>query len=315
MPKNIIHDKEQLYEEILQLKQDHNETKLENVRLKTKLQQFEAELAKKDKEIKSAFDRMTSPAAVGATIKDIKTKRSKVGTHLVSALKKKVQDVQRENATLREGLELLKKSVRLTATQELEAEVKAYSDECLRMRKLLEGTRRPANDSPGAEERLREQLEAAKREIGELKERLRAKLHDAPAAGAENETFNQKALMNEQMREIQRLKDRIESIKKAAAKQQQPTEEAKRTLTRQAEEIKALEERTRSQEEELRALRAGAEKQQQEQESQQREEQKATERVPVVSSEEVQTIATELRLKLMLARVDSASVKSVSAYC
>jgi len=54
MPKNIIHEKERLYEEILHLKQTVNTLKEENLKLKTKIGGLERETSRFGKLMQAA---------------------------------------------------------------------------------------------------------------------------------------------------------------------------------------------------------------------------------------------------------------------
>ena len=52
IPKNIAHDKEELYDETIRLKKDMNVCKGENTKLKTQIQQYENNLTKKENYIR-----------------------------------------------------------------------------------------------------------------------------------------------------------------------------------------------------------------------------------------------------------------------
>ncbi len=346
VPKNILHDKEQLYDEIIHLKQTMNDVRQENLKLKTKIQQSDGELSRKDKEIKDLSDRIQNPS-VGTFIKEIHGKRAKTGAHLVMALKKRVQDTQKENAALREGLQTLKKNIRLTTTQELDTEVQTYADECVRLRKMLEdmvGEKQylTAEDVATIEEKIRQQnqvIDGVKRENQSLRQKLQqqeaelSKLKSGSSAKKtaspkEKESLKQQVLAKEQMREIQKLKEEIEGLKKSA-KQQQQAEEARKEkaaldkqLSAQDDTIRSLEMKLidckRSKDGEIKALRdqleAGqrsASKQAEEPEETEELAAKTAEKVPILELRDVQEIAAELRLKLMLAKVEFSNLRSV----
>eukprot|EP01022_Parablepharisma_sp_SALTPOND_P025583 TRINITY_DN5_c0_g1_i1.p1 TRINITY_DN5_c0_g1~~TRINITY_DN5_c0_g1_i1.p1 ORF type:complete len:942 (-),score=200.59 TRINITY_DN5_c0_g1_i1:2152-4977(-) len=334
IPKNILHDKEHLYEESLHLKKSMNLLKVENTQLKTKVLQTEKEMAKKDKEIKELLDRLNTPSAgfYNVVREPIPKKTVKTSAHLVMGLKKRISEVQKENKTLKDGLQTLKKSLKMTTTQELESEIKTYAEECTRLRKMLEEViqEKPyitPEDLAGIEEKIKQQNEVIdkfKEENQELSEKVKkaseeakkwkAKAEQKKASPRSPETSSQ-ALVREQMREIQRLKDQIEGLKKAARSQQQAEElqKAKAALGKQEREheqqIRDLEmklvECKRTKDVEIRTLKEQMEK------KEESVEEKKVEIVPILDREDVESAAVELRLNLILANTAAEDLRKI----
>jgi hypothetical protein len=125
-----VFDKERLYEEVLALKQSVNLLRLENTRLKTKTAQLERELSRRD-----------------SLLNDIKSSNAlPTGLTATSNLKSKVKELK-EQLRLK-GLEnsLMKKQMQTTRIEEMETELKVYSDECTRLKqRLTEVIERPAD--------------------------------------------------------------------------------------------------------------------------------------------------------------------------
>ena len=55
-------------------------------------------------------------------------------THLVINLKRKIKELMQEKTQQAEDMERLKRNIRSTRLQEVEAEVKLYMEECARLR-------------------------------------------------------------------------------------------------------------------------------------------------------------------------------------
>ena len=60
------------------------------------------------------------------------------GSHLVGNLKTMIKDYQKENASLEEENQTLRKNIKSTRISELEVEIQSYIDECTRLRYHLE---------------------------------------------------------------------------------------------------------------------------------------------------------------------------------
>lgn len=116
-PRKIITEKEKLYEENLHLKQIYNFIAQENIKLRTKIQQLEKNSEKKEN--------VLSP----------KGKKS----HLIENLKINIKDLKSEIQAKDKGIEDIKKYVRYTKMQELEADLMQYTNECMRLKKIIDG--------------------------------------------------------------------------------------------------------------------------------------------------------------------------------
>ena len=213
----------------------------ENMKLRTKLQQGENELQRKDREIKELLNKLQSPS-LGTYIKEIHGKKIKSNEHLIMALKKKVQDIQKENKFLKEGFITLKKSVKVTATQELDSELKTYADECVRLRKVIdEMTAEKQYLSPESMEKIEEKIQDQNQQITGIKQenneltaqlqkletdlkKAKLKAEEKKQAPERKDTSKQQVIIKEQMKEIQNLKDQIEAAKKSSKKEQQAEE-------------------------------------------------------------------------------------------
>lgn len=115
-----------------------NTLKSENVQLKGKLLQGEKAIAKKDKTIKNLLNRIStpSPSSYGASKASVFKKDG--DSTLLAGLKRKIAELKKKNRTLKESVDSLRRALKATSAQELRAEVKAYSKECVRLRKVID---------------------------------------------------------------------------------------------------------------------------------------------------------------------------------
>ena len=113
--RQVNADKEKLYEENLELKQKNNSLNDENLKLKTKLLQLEKELSRKDE--------LSEPG--------------KNSSHLLLNLKQIVKELKHQLNEKNIELETCRKNLKSSKVQELETEVKVFSDECTRLRHYL----------------------------------------------------------------------------------------------------------------------------------------------------------------------------------
>lgn len=119
-PRQIHIDKERLYEENLELKLANNSLKSEMTRLKTKCQQIEKELHKKEENLDERNFYSIKPP------------------NLISNLKSTIKDLKCQLQTRDEEIEKMTKHLKSSKIAELEAEIKAYIDECTRLKHHLE---------------------------------------------------------------------------------------------------------------------------------------------------------------------------------
>eukprot|EP00831_Metopus_contortus_P035154 TRINITY_DN2799_c0_g1_i1.p1 TRINITY_DN2799_c0_g1~~TRINITY_DN2799_c0_g1_i1.p1 ORF type:complete len:221 (-),score=68.26 TRINITY_DN2799_c0_g1_i1:616-1278(-) len=111
---------------------------------------------------------------------------------------------------------------KMTRVQELEAEQKIYSDECARLRKMLNHTmnsRKGADDNPRSESKEQPDLSSKlKKENADLKEKLKkcedeikkSKINfDSVKLGLEKDRLKDQGTIKDLRREVQGLKDQI----------------------------------------------------------------------------------------------------------
>ena len=118
-------DKEQLYEETLSLKMEVNFFKEQNIRLKTKLQQTEKELGKKEDFLDEIHMNTKEPSTIS-------------NSHLVGSLKHSIKELKNELKQREEDIDKLKRDTKVSRVNELEVELQAYTDECTRLRHHIE---------------------------------------------------------------------------------------------------------------------------------------------------------------------------------
>mmetsp|Transcript_4509 Transcript_4509/g.5591 ORF Transcript_4509/g.5591 Transcript_4509/m.5591 type:complete len:224 (+) Transcript_4509:359-1030(+) len=133
-PRIIQQERERLYDDVMKQKMATNNLAHENTRLKTRVQIVEGELLRKEKAI---GDLMTQQeTSFGMPLQPKFGGRAQ--SHLVMNLKRKIRDLNLENARRNEEIEALKRNIRSTRQQEIEVEIKLYIEECARLRQQLE---------------------------------------------------------------------------------------------------------------------------------------------------------------------------------
>lgn len=163
-PKYIALDKERLYEEALALKMEANYFREENVKLRTKMQQLERELEKRDETLED----------LRTTAKEKHFSTTLQSLHLISSLKSTVKDLRNELKTKEEESQKAKRDMRTSRISELEVELRAYVDECTRLKHHLEE----------AMERLMQESQGSRlevhnsEEVRALEEDLKARTED-----------------------------------------------------------------------------------------------------------------------------------------
>eukprot|EP00826_Nyctotherus_ovalis_P052660 TRINITY_DN6724_c0_g3_i1.p1 TRINITY_DN6724_c0_g3~~TRINITY_DN6724_c0_g3_i1.p1 ORF type:complete len:735 (+),score=247.57 TRINITY_DN6724_c0_g3_i1:360-2564(+) len=115
-----------------------NTLKSENVQLKGKLLQGEKVIAKKDKTIKNLLNRISTPSPGSYGAAKASVFRKDGDNSLLTGLKRKIVELKKKNRTLKESVDSLRRALKVTSAQELRAEVKAYSKECVRLRKIID---------------------------------------------------------------------------------------------------------------------------------------------------------------------------------
>ncbi|CAG9327996.1 unnamed protein product [Blepharisma stoltei] len=139
-PKNIPMDKERLYDENMALKMKINSLSEDIVILKTKLNQSEREIIKKE-----GFFGDTKNRGDKFSAQNLKS------VHLITSLKQTIKELRLQLQAKDEDIMLLRKNLKSTKQSELEVEIQAYIDECTRLRHHLEEVmqQRDAGNSQG----------------------------------------------------------------------------------------------------------------------------------------------------------------------
>jgi len=132
IPKNIMQDKEALYDNTLQLKQYANALVEDNHRLKAKLQQFEEELSRKTKLLNGLMAQMSNISSMQGI------QRMQKETHLIDALKQRVKKLEGILMSRDDEITTLKQNVKLTKLNEYESQLNICEKECIRLRGMLE---------------------------------------------------------------------------------------------------------------------------------------------------------------------------------
>ncbi|EAR96448.3 hypothetical protein TTHERM_00191160 (macronuclear) [Tetrahymena thermophila SB210] len=141
IPKNIMFDKEVLYDELLKTKNNQNILVQENHSLKTKLIGMKEEIfriCKKEQinpyEIEQSKYKQLFKESANSTPSLNKQSQAT----LIFNLKKQITELQNEAKAKEQDLQKIQRSVKLTSIKELEVQLKMYSEECLRLRRMLE---------------------------------------------------------------------------------------------------------------------------------------------------------------------------------
>ncbi|CAG9331210.1 unnamed protein product [Blepharisma stoltei] len=124
--RNVPVEKEKLYEENMILKVRLNTSNEDIVRLKTKLNHLERELAKKDESIQEIKKQSDYPSP--------EMKQS----FIIVKLKNTNKELKNEILKKEQEISIIRRNVKATKVEELEVEIKAYIDECTRLKHNLE---------------------------------------------------------------------------------------------------------------------------------------------------------------------------------
>jgi hypothetical protein len=183
-PRKIPTEKERLYEENINLKQMYNLMNEENVRLKTKILQLE-----KNTEPVKPSD-LTSP--------------NNKAIHLAESLKQTIKDLKGEIKAKDKEIEEIKKHVRYTKMQELESDLIQYSNECIRLKSLIEELLEEKGILPKGLDlylKLKEEKEELEKKVEEMKK---------------NKEENKREIVYEEVKEsdgFNELKERIQELR------------------------------------------------------------------------------------------------------
>lgn len=127
----MLQERERLYDDVMKQRMATNSLRDENTRLRTRLHMVENEVTRKDKAIDDLMAQQESGSGARTYLQG---RNSKVDSHLVVNLKRRIRQQTQELAQRKEEVELLKRNIKNTKTHETEIEIKLYMDECLRLR-------------------------------------------------------------------------------------------------------------------------------------------------------------------------------------
>ena len=238
MPKNFseIEEKEQLYENSQKLKQAMNQLINENTKLKTLIQNNESELVKKDKIINELYMQLSTGVSTNPKL----VNQLKTNTHTVMALKRQLKDLKAISKEKSDKIAEISKNIKQFKIQDLESQSQIVSDECVKLRQLLDELIKQQNSGYGteiteAEEKVYEQSKSIKKltaekdklekiylekedELNRVKsevQELETKLNKLSRA---NKELNRAKKENTEIKkEIKRLKELQENKPKTAA--------------------------------------------------------------------------------------------------
>lgn len=131
IPANIQQKREDLYDQNLALKLNINDTKDDNIRLRTRLTQISMQLKGRDKLIEELY----KSAYITANGNEARQNLNKDALLIIN-LQREVQQLKDHLISKDDDIANLKMSIKLTKVQELEAELRMYIKECKRLRKI-----------------------------------------------------------------------------------------------------------------------------------------------------------------------------------
>jgi len=195
--------------------------------LKSKFEQNKQQKAHKDRTIRELESRLKNPGMPGQLTKD--------KTHLVSALKEKLKETRRDNLKLKRDLRNLKKNLKLTYMSELESEKNAYYEEFERLHQMISKIEENAEMLPQQDtEEMKNKLQINDSELKQImsehdkletelkNKQLELKKYKDSAESKEKEKEQQSQIDSKtvkmQEKEIEKLKKRIEDMKKEEQK-------------------------------------------------------------------------------------------------
>ena len=215
-PNRIFIDKERLYIENMQLKVKNNELTEILIKYKAKNLQLEKEKHKKE---------------------DSPTPTSSHSSYFVKILKQNIKELKNELQNKENELNKQKKSMKLTKAIEMELEIKAYIDECTRLKHYLEeiikekqetfdSTTNQEQNSDTKTSNLLKIIEDNQKEIQKLREKLKTdntiKTEKIPKIKEEMSKFSKEIetiKIEYEIKEKKYLKD-IEKLKKSLQEEQ-----------------------------------------------------------------------------------------------
>ena len=250
-PTKIAIEKEKLYIENMTLKVKINELIEMLTKHKAKISQLERELQKKE-EISTSTNNITS------------------NSYLVKLLKQKVKDLKAELQGKDNELEKQKQNMKLSKYLEMELEVKAYMDECTRLRHYLEEVLKEQDNEEKTDKNISQSIdiktvnllkiiEDNNKEIQKLKEKIKNdavnKSTKSPKfqeeftkAAKEIEFLKKDSVQKEKklLEEIDKLKGKINDSQKLASVDKIKLEESSVLIENLYKELKSLRQKKKS---------------------------------------------------------------------
>lgn len=280
-PKNLPQEKPPASEQSARLK-------AENLKLKARI--LQEEKGHKSKEVK----KVRTPGG---------SKGPKTSNLLVQGLKKRIALLQKENKTLKEALDALRKSIKMTNAQELNEDIKAYKDECERLRGLVDKGGDKSEEKKGKNKSTEKQsklIDELKAENKELNKKLQKVLKDASSQKSEtDEKKNSLETANKQLtREVQNLKEQIENEKKVDNAKKEEIQKLKDKAAKQEEDY---EKRIKALEKELAERKRAP--------SPKEDQKKVEKMIDTITKEELKIPATQLKLNLILADIEPKGIR------
>ncbi|XP_050977547.1 IQ domain-containing protein E isoform X2 [Labeo rohita] len=130
-------DKEEMYDEIIDLKKTIQSQKAESDKMKAKLRRLEEESAKKDRQIEQLLDPVKDPEYARGLVDRKTDPRS-----IINGLKQRILRLEQQCKDKENALSQLQSELKTTNMQEMKITVETYFEEVQRMRALLESTER-----------------------------------------------------------------------------------------------------------------------------------------------------------------------------
>ena len=219
----IGYDKEHLYNELLIAKKVANKLKDENTKLKTKARREAQEAKKRTNQLKELILRVEETEGLTSS-------KGRIETVLELELKRQVKALRKALMQMETKYLCLKKSIRATKVQELTSEVRAFSNECERLR------------------RMGKELSSKKNvfnieEVAVIEEKMHKQSVIINKLKQENEKLN--TFINNKNKEISELKTKIEKLLQKNSKLQETRKaviKQKKTISDNTKTIQHLKE-------------------------------------------------------------------------
>lgn len=226
-PKQISIDKEQLFQENMQLKLKNHSISEEVVRLKTKCSMLEQEICKMDKgkDNLGIWDKSNS-------------------LNLTQSLKQTVKDLKNSLESKDQEIYKLKSNLKCSRTNELEAELQAYIDECTRLRHHLEETikvKTEFNDPDPLTAQALDQLQKDKSQLELLNKDLNDEIKELKAIIDEEKKKKKMVVKKPEVNpraEIQKLKLLLSSKEKELKDKEKDSKEKEKIWLEKEEKYK-----------------------------------------------------------------------------